>query len=190
MQGGQVSVWVPIVVGVIGVFGVVAGQLINWWNEGRRWKRELEREEVRLRHENVQDWRETRIRTYGALLALLHEFLDVIAKMRPDGSDQKIQEYKGFRPAVQRAVSEAELICSRSVRNCLQNYHVLFVVNSRLFPSKTNPIDGRKLAGPLRVTSGDHYQDVTDYIDELTDLIRAELGVDASAPFIDQRGSS
>lgn len=45
MQSGQVSVWVPIIVGVIGLIGVIAGQLVNAWREDRRWKREREREE-------------------------------------------------------------------------------------------------------------------------------------------------
>lgn len=49
MLNAQVSVWVPIVVGVIGLLGVVAGQLINTWREDRLWRRELDREEVRWR---------------------------------------------------------------------------------------------------------------------------------------------
>ena len=43
MQSGQVSIWVPIVVGIIGLIGIVAGQLVNAWREDRRWRREQER---------------------------------------------------------------------------------------------------------------------------------------------------
>lgn len=52
MQSAQVSVWVPIAVGVIGVLGVISGQLINAWREDRRWKREQEREELRWQRES------------------------------------------------------------------------------------------------------------------------------------------
>ena len=51
MPSGQVSVWVPIVVGIIGLLGVVTGQLINSRREDRRWEREAAREELRHRRE-------------------------------------------------------------------------------------------------------------------------------------------
>lgn len=75
-----VPVWVPIVVGVIGVIGVVIGQLINTLRENKRWKNETEREEIRWRreagerdsqrqHENRIEWRKIKIEIYSELLA-------------------------------------------------------------------------------------------------------------------------
>jgi hypothetical protein len=64
MSSGQVSVWVPIVVAVLGILGVVAGQLINIWREERRWERERLREDLRWERERQRDidahWRERR----------------------------------------------------------------------------------------------------------------------------------
>ncbi|MFC4003703.1 hypothetical protein ACFS2C_10025 [Prauserella oleivorans] len=41
----NVPLWVPIVVSLIGVAGIVAGgHLVNVWREDRRWRREQHRE--------------------------------------------------------------------------------------------------------------------------------------------------
>ncbi|MCA1195133.1 hypothetical protein [Saccharopolyspora sp. 6V] len=74
-----VPIWVPIAVAILGIIGIIAGQLINTWREERRWRREEEREEVRhLRekekeklqreHDNVLDWRGRRIEAYADAL--------------------------------------------------------------------------------------------------------------------------
>lgn len=47
----QVSVWVPVVVGLLGLAGVLGAQLIAGWREDRRWKREQQREDARWRRE-------------------------------------------------------------------------------------------------------------------------------------------
>lgn len=41
---GQVSVWVPILVGIPGMVGVISGQLVNAWHEQRREKTRRRRE--------------------------------------------------------------------------------------------------------------------------------------------------
>lgn len=79
MQTGQVSVWVPIIVGVLGLVGIVAAQFVNAWREDRRWKREQEREDVRWQREldkhsierrtaDLAHWRDKKFETYSALL--------------------------------------------------------------------------------------------------------------------------
>lgn len=61
---GQVSVWVPIVVGIFGMIGVISGQLVNAWREQRRenirWRREHEKEELQHRREDCLHWRDKR----------------------------------------------------------------------------------------------------------------------------------
>jgi hypothetical protein len=71
MNTQQVSIWVPIAVGLIGVLGIIAGQLINAWREDRRWKRELTREELRWQREDAHYWRERKFTTYGDLYSVL-----------------------------------------------------------------------------------------------------------------------
>ncbi|WP_156213034.1 hypothetical protein [Lentzea aerocolonigenes] len=84
MGAGQVSIWVPLVVGVIGLAGVICGQLINAWREDRRWKREQEREDLRWQreqekndtereHRNMLDWRDRKIEIYSELLGAFKE---------------------------------------------------------------------------------------------------------------------
>ena len=72
MLTGQVSVWVPIVVGLIGVAGVVAGQVINAWRERRneeiRWAREKQRDA----HQDRLVWREKRLKIAVEFLITLN----------------------------------------------------------------------------------------------------------------------
>jgi hypothetical protein len=88
MQVNQVSVWVPIVVGFIGLVGVIAGQLVNAWREDRRWSREQRQQDLRWRreadreaanhaHASLIDWRERRISTYGAFLDAIQELISI-----------------------------------------------------------------------------------------------------------------
>ena len=78
MSSGLVSVWVPIVVAVLGILGVVAGQLINFWREDRRWERETLRENLRWERERQRDidaqWRERRFDVYVELLAAFRDW--------------------------------------------------------------------------------------------------------------------
>jgi len=62
MPTGQVSVWVPIIVGLIGVAGVVAGQVINAWRERRNEETRWARERQRDAHQDRLVWREKRLR--------------------------------------------------------------------------------------------------------------------------------
>lgn len=91
MQASQVSIWVPIVVGIIGLVGIVAGQLVNAWREDRRWRREREREELRWKreaeaeavkraHDSLIDWRNRRISTYGEYLESIHGLIKMATK--------------------------------------------------------------------------------------------------------------
>jgi hypothetical protein len=84
MPSGQVSVWVPIIVAVLGILGVVAGQLINLWREERRWEREKLREDLRWERERQRDidahWREQRFGVHVELLAAFREWEESLAK--------------------------------------------------------------------------------------------------------------
>jgi hypothetical protein len=88
-MSGQVSVWVPLVVALLGVLGVIGGQVINAWREDRRWKREQQREELRwqrqkltenakLSVEHANQWREMKVRIYGDLINALKKQLIVL----------------------------------------------------------------------------------------------------------------
>ena len=75
MPSGQVSVWVPIVVGIIGVVGVLVGQMLSMWREHRnevvRAQREGATENRKNRREDRLYWRDRRIEVgVGFLVSL------------------------------------------------------------------------------------------------------------------------
>ncbi|MFI5609081.1 hypothetical protein [Amycolatopsis sp. NPDC051903] len=84
MDSGQVSVWVPIVVAVLGILGVVSGQLINVWREDRRFAREAERDDRRWARERQRDidahWREKRFDVHVSVLAAFRDWDRALAK--------------------------------------------------------------------------------------------------------------
>ncbi|MFJ5993161.1 hypothetical protein [Lentzea sp. NPDC092896] len=78
-----------MIVGVLGIAGVIGGQLVNAWREDRRWRRENEREDLRWRRENEREqvksvhqdvlhWREKRLNYYGEYMALLDEWQELL----------------------------------------------------------------------------------------------------------------
>ncbi|RSN24276.1 hypothetical protein DMC63_06975 [Streptomyces sp. WAC 05977] len=82
MQGGQVPLWTTLAVALLGVIGVVAGQLVNAHREDRRWRREQAREDLRWARERQRwteerefeterYWRDQRLRIYTAFLAAI-----------------------------------------------------------------------------------------------------------------------
>ncbi|HWD00857.1 MAG TPA: hypothetical protein VG674_00085 [Amycolatopsis sp.] len=132
MQSGQVSVWVPIVVGVIGLLGVVAGQLVNAWRERKReelrWRRERHTESIKLNHEHAAQWRETKIKIYRELLESLRKAESVLYTMLhpndeglilPQGAVYQYEEpellpdvYRDAINAAMAIVEDAKLVCS------------------------------------------------------------------------------
>ncbi|WP_410652360.1 hypothetical protein [Amycolatopsis sp. cmx-4-54] len=74
--------WTTLAVALLGVTGVVAGQLVNAHREDRRWRREQVREELRWARERQRwtdereleterYWRDQRLRIYTAFLAAI-----------------------------------------------------------------------------------------------------------------------
>ena len=91
MQNTQVSIWIPIIVGVIGLIGVISGQLVNAWREDRRWRRdqarEVERERIRLLHASIESLRDTRLMVYGELLDHLNVLVETNRQLMHVGDD-------------------------------------------------------------------------------------------------------
>ncbi|MDQ3789651.1 MAG: hypothetical protein M3422_20710, partial [Actinomycetota bacterium] len=84
-------IWVPIIVGIIGLAGVIIGQLINSRREDRRWKREADREDLRWQrerqrlaaqraHELALHWSLERKAVYASLLKDADAYLEALLK--------------------------------------------------------------------------------------------------------------
>jgi len=71
MQSAQVSIWVPIAVGLIGLFGVVAGQLVTTW-------RERSRESAASRRADQLYWRDKRLDCSLALLLAMNAWRELV----------------------------------------------------------------------------------------------------------------
>lgn len=144
MQSGQVSVWVPIVVGVIGLAGVVAGQLLNAWRERKReevkWRRERHTESVKLAHDNAGRWREIRIDVYT-------QFLDSLTGLVREGAMFDRDRRGGEIGPVQRAEQYDRYSELRKLALVLEQ-KVLLVCSPTLYAmmKKNDPL--HLLAGP------------------------------------------
>lgn len=78
MSSGQVPLWVPVVVALLGLAGVLGAQLIAGWREDRRWRRETEREELRWNREREKDREnrsyEGRAKAYAEVIGAIESF--------------------------------------------------------------------------------------------------------------------
>ncbi|GAB3874849.1 hypothetical protein GCM10029964_017530 [Kibdelosporangium lantanae] len=131
MTNGQVSVWVPIVVGLIGVAGVIAGQLVNTWREHRNERIRWTREQQRDARQDRLAWRDKRLAVALDLLITMNtwrelaveswpdqvsdELRDTVARMSDRLAEMKLVGTERMRTAATEAVDEL-LATSRAAR--------------------------------------------------------------------------
>ncbi|MEU0515593.1 hypothetical protein [Amycolatopsis sp. NPDC006125] len=190
MQQGQVSVWVPIVVGVIGLVGVIAGQLVNAWREDRRWTREQEREEIRWNrqrkseedarsHSSLIDFRDRRIGLYVEYLQVFQEIREVAFELL---FCKDVDEYNKFRDiwfgkfeeltAVRLRLS---LVASGQVVKGIGQGDTLVIPPARLYVLSDGPTPGELLQdGQEKV--GTTFAALQAHFRAVLNLMRVELG--------------
>lgn len=85
MPVGQVSGWVPLAVAAVALAAIVGAQWLAARRDDRRWQRELDREEVRLRHERqlAEDrrWREERLSAYAQFIEVMQQWEQAITEV-------------------------------------------------------------------------------------------------------------
>ncbi len=78
MSSGDVPLWVPMVVAVLGLGGVLGAQAIAGWREDKRWRRETEREELRWGREREREREsrsyEGRAKAYAEVIGAIESF--------------------------------------------------------------------------------------------------------------------
>jgi len=78
MPSGQVPLWVPLVVALLGVLGVLTSQVIATRREDKRWSREQEQEELRWRRDRQREIEERtyrgRLDAYSRMISTLEEW--------------------------------------------------------------------------------------------------------------------
>ena len=136
MPSAQVSVWVPLVVALVGLLGVVATQVLTTRREDRRWRQEQERVEARWRREKTQEIAERqlerKIETYAAFLTAVEAWgwkLHPIARRVLDGGALSLDDSETLatlREIPQDALGAVNLYAPDEVRDLIWR-----AVNSR-----------------------------------------------------------
>jgi hypothetical protein len=207
MQSGQVSIWVPIIVGFIGLIGVIAGQLVNAWREDRRWRREQEREDLRWKreaerelakhsHDSMIDWRERRIKTYGEYLESLHELIDLATEAASyrttsiDAIKSFVQQYDHKDRTKNAVGQQVRLLASDKILHTMK-YNALTmqlpltvtVVVPTFRPVPPTPEESQKeieeRVSRTRKELQAHVTNAWAYYHSLNDQMRADLGARA-----------
>ncbi|WP_086845794.1 hypothetical protein [Amycolatopsis kentuckyensis] len=187
MPSGQVSVWVPIVVGIIGLLGVVTGQLINSRREDRRWEREAAREELRHRRENERlaaerahaitlHWSQERKDAYAGLLKEADDYLRTLLKY------VEALEHKG-------PTGEFLTLMSKHAQAAGSFHAVVDILASPLIRAAADELARATVGARITVTSdgvdghsrGVALREAERARDAFLGEVRAELGVDTPA---------
>lgn len=110
MQSGQVSVWVPIVVGLIGVLGVIAGQLVTTW-------RERSREAAASRRADHLYWRDKRLDASLAILITMNAWRElVVDTWRPNPDPAILADLHDTVVAMSDQLATLKLIGTTEIR--------------------------------------------------------------------------
>jgi len=181
MSSGQVPLWVPIIVGLLGLGGVLGAQLIAGWREDRRWQREVTREDVRWQRElgRLREDRRYagREEAYGRMIGLLEAWQwvlhpakeRVIKRGEPLGPSVRaaLQE---LRDQAREALGPMNLHAPDAIRHLMRDT-VLSKVRLTDAMLSDEPEPDRKAMDALYRQSLDHYY-------AMRSAMRRDLGID------------
>jgi hypothetical protein len=125
--GSQVPVWIPIVVALLGLAGVLLTQVLSGRREARRMTEETAREERRWQREREARTHETRAEAYALLLGALEAFDGVLFQARAvrEAGDQldehQVKELREVRSETQHALGPVALHAPEAVRRLVSD---------------------------------------------------------------------
>jgi hypothetical protein len=170
----QVPLWVPMVVALFGLVGVVFAQVIAGWREDRRWRREAEREELRWQREREVRQHEARANAYAELIGVVEAFDFLLFEGRQVAYGGKeldahlAEELRSASAEARRALGPINLHAPERIRSALHETVLPRVSLSRLL---------------LHGTGRDRYRSLWDQGQREYRSLRAEmrrdLGLDA-----------
>ncbi|MEU0531167.1 hypothetical protein [Amycolatopsis tolypomycina] len=126
-MGSQVPVWIPIVVALLGLAGVILTQVLSGRREARRMAEETAREERRWQREREARTHETRADAYAQLMGVLEAFDGVLFQARAVlESDKKLDEHqatelRAVRSEAQHALGPVVLHAPEAVRRLVSD---------------------------------------------------------------------
>jgi hypothetical protein len=166
MSSSQVPLWVPLVVALFGLIGVVFAQVIAGWREDRRWRREAEREELRWQREREARQHEARANAYAELIGVVEAFDFLLFEGRQVASAGRkldahlAEELRSASAEARRALGPINLHAPERIRSALRDTVVPRVSLSRLL------LDG---------TGEDRYRSLWDQGQREYKSLRAEM---------------
>jgi hypothetical protein len=191
MTGGQVPLWVTILISIItfigALGGALGGQLLaarrddrRWEREARRedarWEREREREQQRLTHEARLHWREQRQTAYSDFLADADNAIEQLVECGIEvtsigrASRDSLREQDQRVHAARRSRASVQLVASKSVRDAatkLTDTILDMAINNERSEDETGLSEKESPIVQLRVS-----------LDEFMDEVRKELAID------------
>jgi hypothetical protein len=125
--GSQVPVWIPIVVALLGLAGVILTQVLAGRREVKRAAEEAGREERRWQREREARTHETRADAYALLLGAIEAFDAVLFRARQvreaggDLDEHQATELREVRSETQHALGPVVLHAPESVRRLISD---------------------------------------------------------------------
>ncbi|WP_199191602.1 hypothetical protein [Amycolatopsis sp. CA-126428] len=126
-MGSQVPVWIPIVVALLGLAGVILTQILSGRRETRRMAEEAAREERRWQREREARTHETRAEAYAQLMGVLEAFDGVLFQARAiveserELDEHQITELREVRSEAQHALGPVVLHAPEAVRRLVSD---------------------------------------------------------------------
>ncbi|VVJ16642.1 Uncharacterised protein [Amycolatopsis camponoti] len=182
MQNSQVPIWIPIVVAILGVAGVVVGQVINAWRDARIRRYDLERERLKLTHDDTLDWRKMRVDIYGTITGGVNEFLGSYdpfvsshseigtASSRLDSVTKVVHAQLGKVEIVGSAETSAQL---KSLSGFLRTLRFLYLQ----YPTGEGREADAAMISEIARDSNDLYPRIESAARQLNESFRRDLGI-------------
>ncbi|MEQ0561230.1 hypothetical protein ABJI51_19255 [Amycolatopsis sp. NEAU-NG30] len=126
-MGSQVPVWIPIVVALLGLAGVLLTQVLSGRREARRMAEETAREERRWQREREARTHETRADAYAQLLGVIEAFDGVLFQARAiresegELDEHQLAELRQVRSECQHALGPVVLHAPEAVRQLVSD---------------------------------------------------------------------
>ncbi|MET8851985.1 hypothetical protein [Amycolatopsis sp. NPDC004625] len=126
-MGSQVPVWIPVVVALLGLAGVILTQILSGRRENRRMTEDAAREERRWQREREARTHETRADAYARLMGVLEAFDGVLFQarsIRESGKvldEHQLAELREVRSEAQHALGPVVLHAPETVRRLVSD---------------------------------------------------------------------
>lgn len=185
MPAGSVPLWVPLVVGLLGLGGVLGAQLVAGWREDRRWQRESGREDLRWGREQERLREERRYagreEAYGRMIGLLeawqwvlHPVKERVIKGGGTLTDGQRDALVAMRDQAREALGPMNLHAPAGIRNLMRD-----AILSRVQLTDTLLAEDGE---PDRAAMNKLYRRSLDQYYAMRAAMRLDLGVDSPDP--------